>query len=65
MAKRQGKPFQSTKIWKETIPKLQLLGEKTGQSQAYIVERLVQAELDKVRGEAEPVRGMSNRGYTK
>jgi hypothetical protein len=34
-------------------------------NQAYIVERLVQAELDKVRGEAEPVRGMSNRGYTK
>lgn len=49
--KRIGHPFQTTKLWEETLAKLRRIYAITGESQASIVDRLVEWELDKL-GEA-------------
>ena len=45
------KPFQSTKLWKETIQKLRLIAAITNSSMVAVADRLADEELNKVQND--------------
>jgi hypothetical protein len=43
------KPYQTTRIWKETVKKLKLISALTGTSMVATIDRLASEELKKLK----------------